>query len=300
MYQGHYNDKEYHPPDLDTVLERAWAAGVAKIIVTAGSLKEAREALELVKRDDRLFCTVGVHPTRCGEFDAHPGGPEEYLAGLAAVVAEGVAAGKTVAIGECGLDYERLHFCDETTQTKYFEAQFSLAKASGLPMFLHLRGSSAVSPFVDIVARHAGDFPAGVVHSFDGNADELVQVLALGQLSIGINGCSLKTVENLDVMAQVPVGRLMLETDCPWCEIRSTHAGKQYIKSAGVEARDRKKHDPTKMVKSRNEPCNMVQVLEVVAGHRGVEDVEGLSEAIWHNTLRMFFPREETSSALDG
>lgn len=46
-----YNDKPYHPPDLSAVLERAWAAGLEKLMITAGSLKEARAALELAKTD---------------------------------------------------------------------------------------------------------------------------------------------------------------------------------------------------------------------------------------------------------
>lgn len=85
MYQGEYGGKEVHAPDLPAVLERAWASGVEKIIITAGTLAESRQALELARTDERLFCTVGVHPTRCGEFQAFPEGPDAYMAALSAV-----------------------------------------------------------------------------------------------------------------------------------------------------------------------------------------------------------------------
>ncbi len=51
MYGGQYNDKPYHPPDLDAVLARAWAAGLQRLIITAGSLAEAKRALELAEKD---------------------------------------------------------------------------------------------------------------------------------------------------------------------------------------------------------------------------------------------------------
>uniref|UniRef100_A0A453BMD2 Uncharacterized protein n=1 Tax=Aegilops tauschii subsp. strangulata TaxID=200361 RepID=A0A453BMD2_AEGTS len=65
-FKGIYHGKQCHSADLPSVLARAWAAGVDRIIVTGGSLKESREALEIAETDGRLFCTVGVHPTRCG------------------------------------------------------------------------------------------------------------------------------------------------------------------------------------------------------------------------------------------
>lgn len=68
------------------------------------------------------------------------------------VIREGVAEGKTVAIGECGLDYDRLRFCDAGTQRRWFAAQFDLVREFGLPMFLHMRAARA--DFVDILSQH--------------------------------------------------------------------------------------------------------------------------------------------------
>lgn len=158
MFQGEYHGKKAHDPDLGAVLERAKAAGVSQIIVTAGSLSEARQALELVASNDMLFTTVGVHPTRAGEFDEHKDGAgelfaetqlcgsfaamaaEKYLAALLELAVAGQKSGKVVAIGEsvghclqqcdaflcvlageCGLDWDRTQFCSKEVQLKHFE-----------------------------------------------------------------------------------------------------------------------------------------------------------------------------------
>lgn len=137
--KGEYNGgSQKHPPDLDQVLGRAWDAGLSHIIITAGNLDEARRALELAATDRRLFSTVGVHPTRCGEFAKNEeGGPEMYMDALMELAKDGQkAGGKVVAIGECGLDYDRLHFCDKAEQMEGFERQFALANETHLPMFL--------------------------------------------------------------------------------------------------------------------------------------------------------------------
>ncbi|KAK9833270.1 hypothetical protein WJX81_001539 [Elliptochloris bilobata] len=227
MYQGVYGDKRYHEPDLAAVLERAWAAGVERIIVTGGSLEGSRAALALARTDRRLFSTVGVHPTHSGDFDAHAGGADVLLAELRALLEDGRRDGKVVAVGEIGLDYDRLHFCDAAAQRRGFEAQLGMARAAGLPLFLHMRAAAA--DFVDIMRRHHAASPGsggslggrqvgGVVHSFTGTVAQLGELLALQpQLAIGVNGCSLKTEENLAAVAAIPMDRLLIETDSPWC-----------------------------------------------------------------------------------
>lgn len=171
---------------------------------------------------ERLFFTMGCHPTRCNEFVADP---DKYYSDLCAAIEK--HREKIVAIGECGLDYDRLHFCEADVQRKYFERQLDLVEKYGLPLFLHCRNS--FDDFYEILKRNLTKITnGGVVHSFDGTFDEAEKFIELG-FFIGINGCSLKTDEQLKVVAQIPNERILVETDCPWCAIRPSHAGKNLI-----------------------------------------------------------------------
>jgi TatD DNase family protein len=95
-------------------------------------------------------------------------------------------------------------------------------------MYFHSR--STEGDFVRIVKENRHRFPAGVVHSFTGDMEELNELLKL-DLFIGVNGCSLKTEENIKVARQIPIEKLMLETDCPYCDIRNSHASSKLVKT---------------------------------------------------------------------
>ncbi len=84
---------------------------------------------------------MGCHPTRCLEFDSNPDGADAYLRDLEKIIRDN--RDKVVAVGECGLDYDRLQFCDAETQRKFFARQLKLASASGLPLFLHCRNAAS-------------------------------------------------------------------------------------------------------------------------------------------------------------
>ncbi|CAI9097584.1 OLC1v1034050C1 [Oldenlandia corymbosa var. corymbosa] len=282
MFKGIYNGKQYHESDIGAVLSRAWSAGVDRIIVTGGSLEESKEALAIAETDARLFCTVGVHPTRCNEFE-ESGDPEKHFQSLLSLAKEGVEKGKVVAIGECGLDYDRLHFCPPEIQKKYFEKQFELADIMKLPMFLHMR--AAAEDFCNIVERNKERFSGGVAHSFTGSAEDRDKLLLFPNMFIGVNGCSLKMAENIDVVRGIPVERMMIETDSPYCEIKNTHAGIKFVKSTWP-SKKKERHDPECTIKGRNEPCQVRQVLEVVAGCKGIADIDQLSKTFYHNTCR--------------
>ncbi|GAB2235579.1 hypothetical protein Droror1_Dr00026008 [Drosera rotundifolia] len=293
MFKGIYNGKQYHAPDIQAVLARAWSAGVDRIIVTGGSLEESKEALAIAETDGRLFCTVGVHPTRCKEFE-DSGDPARHFQALVSLAKEGVEKGKVVAIGECGLDYDRLQFCPADLQKKYFEKQFDLASALKLPMFLHMR--AAADDFCYIVERNKSRFTGGVTHSFTGTAGDRDKLLGFSNMYIGVNGCSLKTSENIEVVKGIPVERMMIETDSPYCEIKNTHAGIKMVKYL-LPSKKKEKYDPQCLIKGRNEPYSVRQVLEVVAGCKDIADLDHLSKIVYHNTCRVFFPHDLDSAA---
>lgn len=198
---------------------------------------------------------MGCHPTRCKEFLENP---EKYYEGLRSTIETNT--NKVIAVGECGLDYDRLHFCDKDTQKIYFEKQLELAEEFKLPLFLHCRNSH--EDFMEILSRNRSKLDecgGGVVHSFDGTLDEAQKILDFHPLLyIGLNGCSLKTQENLDVVAKLPNEKLMIETDCPWCGIRPSHAGQKFVKTKFPTVKKKEKWTAESLIDGRNEPCQIM------------------------------------------
>jgi TatD DNase family protein len=152
-----------------------------------------------------------------------------------------------VAVGECGLDYYR-NLSSHQGQRRAFIAQLTLAIENGKPLFLHQR--DAHEDFISILREYRSVLPRGVAHCFTGGEAELEAYLELG-LAIGITGwiCDERRGRHLQsLVARIPAGRLLLETDGPYLlprDLKPAPAGR------------------------RNEPMLLPHIATMVARHRG-------------------------------
>jgi TatD DNase family protein len=222
--------------DREAVLARAQAAGIRRMLVTGTSVASTRAAIALAReKPGILFATAGIHP-----HDASAASPAalQELAALA-------RSPQVRALGECGLDFDR-DFSPRPAQEAAFEAQLELACELKRPVFLHER--RAHERFLAILTRFRPRLGAAVVHCFTGGARELDAYLAL-DLHIGITGwiCDERRGAGLrPLVARIPAGRLMIETDAP------------FLLPPAAKAAGR-----------RNEPAFLVHVLGAVARAAG-------------------------------
>jgi len=246
--------------DLDAVLENAALAGVGSLVLTGTSVAASRASLALVRdRSEvapvRLYSTAGVHPHDAKTWDTAAASELKLLA----------QAPEVVALGECGLDFNR-NFSPPDAQLACFEAQLALAVALGKPVFLHQR--DAHIDFLPLLQRYRPGLVGAVVHCFTGNAEELDDYLAL-DCHIGITGwlCDSRRGQALRALVKrIPAKRLMIETDAPYLTPHNL---------------------PKKPKGNRNEPAFLPYVLSALAECRG-EPENALAEQL-HATARDFF-----------
>ncbi|PWY67111.1 deoxyribonuclease TatD [Aspergillus sclerotioniger CBS 115572] len=295
QFHGIYRGKQYHAPDFSEVITRAKTHNCEKMMLTSMNLEGFHTNLSLVREFPEICSlTLGVHPYHVKEIYSPDGEGDgkEYLAQLREVgqrvLQEGDGGSPLVAFGEIGLDYEYLERADKEIQIRAFREQLEIAVEMQLPLFLHVRESCA--DFVEIVSEYLPRLPKkGLVHSFTGSREEMIQLVGMG-LDISVNGVSFRTDAGLDMVRAIPLERLQLETDAPWCEVLG---GDERISGYLRGARELpgvRKHNKFilgQMIKGRNESCYMERVALVVAGVKGVE-VEVVARAAWENSVKMF------------
>lgn len=250
---SHINDPRFEA-DLPEVLARMKEAGVSALVV--GTEKKLSErAVQLAQEHGELFAVVGLHPTddREERFDD-------------ALYRKLASDSKTVAIGECGLDYFRLNEEDRTKehtrQSAVFESQLELAVSLNKPLMIHCR--NAHSDMLDILAskkREYGEKLRGNIHFFSEGPETAKKYFDL-DFTISFTGVLTFARDYDETVCYAPLDRILSETDCPYV--------------APVPYRGK-----------RNEPAYVVEVVKKMAEIRR-EDFETVREHLVKNAFRVF------------
>jgi len=187
--------------DVGQVLERAWAAGVAHVVVIGESPEAASRALAFADRDPRLSATAGLHPHEASRWTPEL---EAWLAGA-------LADPRVVAAGEMGLDYHYDH-APRARQREVLESQLQLAAAAGKPAVIHARDAD------DDVAAALRNHPrvVAVLHSFSSGPGLLRQALDAGHYISFSGMVTFRNWSQDDAIRAVPPDRLLVETDAPY------------------------------------------------------------------------------------
>jgi TatD DNase family protein len=259
--------------DRDDVIQRASAAGVSPLIITGSDVKSSTAAVAFARQyaarhPGTLYSTAGVHPHNARNWNESTSKTIRELATGSGGKTAGqqIIAGKVVlAVGECGLDYNR-DFSPRDAQRRCFEDQIHLAADLKMPVFLHER--DAFEDFSAILENGRGKVPGMVVHCFTGTDRELEKYLELG-CYIGITGwiCDERRGQHLiPLLKKIPADRLLLETDAPYLTPRNM-AGAKNI--------------------HRNESANLPHIAAFMAQSLG-KDLETFAKETTENAVRFF------------
>ena len=261
-------DGDRFDDDRVDVLARARAAGVRAMVNVGCDLPSSRRSVDLARTHNDVWATVGVHPHEAKLYTPsatplanllHDHSWESELLQLA-------SHPRTVAIGECGLDYHYDH-SPRDVQRQVFARQIAIARQAKKPLVLHIRNAEQNGPAfleaIDILEQEGARDVGGVFHCFTGSVDEARRGLDLG-FTLSLPGVvTFKNNGQLgDVARLVPVDRVVVETDSPFMA-------------------------PVPMRGKRNEPAYVVHTAAFVASVRGVSVDEFIAET-GRNASRLF------------
>jgi TatD DNase family protein len=206
--------------DADLVVGGARLAGLERILVPGWNVASSERALALADRFDWLDVGVGVHPHDAANVD------DDGWAQIVALASDG----RVAAIGETGLDYDRV-FSPIPDQLTNLRRNLALALATGKPAILHCRSAIGRRDAQDALLEELtlagvgdtrwqaafGDRPAAIIHSYSGPHDYAQAVIDLG-LAVSFSGLVFRAGEeaSADVAALVPDDRVLIETDSPF------------------------------------------------------------------------------------
>ena len=248
--------------ELDAVVARARAAGIARMVTISTRVHRQAGLLAIAERFADVYASVGTHP-----HYAH----EELDIAAADLVAY-TRHPKVVAIGEAGLDY---HYdrSPRDAQERGFRTHIAAARETGLPLVIHSREADADTARILEEETGKGAFPA-VLHCFTGGSDLARRAIALGHFISFTGILTFKNSADLRaIAAALPADRVLVETDAPYLA-------------------------PLPFRGKRNEPAYVVETANVLAETRGVSS-DDIARQTSDNFFRLFnkVPRPANAAA---
>lgn len=239
-------------PHVEQIVQRAREAGVLRIVDLGTDLDSSRRARDHAHTFSEVVFAAGVHPNDAGAARRNDLDEIEEL----------LADPRCAALGEIGLDFYREH-TEPIVQEEWFRGQLNLAKRTGKPVVIHDRQASDRLLEVLEEERYDGiDGPGGVFHCFAGGVAMAREVIARGFMISFTGNITFKNSDRPEVVAEVPLERMMLETDTPFM--------------APVPKRGRP-----------NEPAYVPHIAAKVAEIKGVT-LEEVAEVTTRNAVRFF------------
>ncbi|OJW26171.1 MAG: LuxR family transcriptional regulator [Rhodospirillales bacterium 69-11] len=252
LIDSHCHLDYYTPMELPAVLARAAEAGVGELVTIGTTLAQSAILPSMAEAHPNLWCTIGVHPHHAAEA---PVPTPETLAAMA-------EHPKVIGIGESGLDY----FYDKAprdVQADNFRAHIRAARLAGVPLAIHARDADEdIATILRTEREEGGDF-AFLLHCFSSGRGLAEAALALGGF-LSFSGILTfpKSSELRDIARDVPLDRLLVETDAPYLA-------------------------PVPFRGKRNEPAYVAHTAKVLADLRGLTP-EALADLTTTNFRRLF------------
>ncbi len=250
---GHINFAAYDN-DREDVIHRARVMGVA-IIVVGTQFETSNSAIDLANKYENVYACIGLHPIHTSKsyHDVQEFGLEgkDFTSKGEIVDFERyislASQDKTVAIGECGLDYYHYDEADKEKQEKAFISMIDLANSVRKPLMLHLRNGAGKSAYKDAykIIKERSKVNSNL-HFFAGSIEEAKPFLDLGA-TFSFTGAITYGSNYEEIIKYLPLDRIMTETDCPYVS-PVPHRGK------------------------RNEPVNVIEVVKRISEIKGLDE----------------------------
>ena len=237
--------KEYYD-NIDVVIENAKKNNINKYINNGVDTKTNKEVISLTKIYDGMYGAIGIHPENVDNYE------ESDLD----FISENLYHEKIIAIGEIGLDY---HYTKDNKdkQIELFERELKMAEDNNLPVIIHSREST-----LDTINTLKKYKVKGVIHSFSGSLETAKEYIKMGYL-LGINGViTFKNSKLKDVIKEIPLDYIILETDSPYLT-------------------------PEPFRGKKNEPAHILEIANYIANLKNIS-LEDLSRIIENNVKRTF------------